>query len=384
MLSTSLARTRCLCVARVSYRALSTSSAPVATLHPSQSGLAPPHLLTLADLSVPQIQTLISNAVAFKKHYKSRAIPQAGRIANAQFQQDGADAKDAELVRSKSLDEKTVAFMFSKRSTRTRVSGETAVKLLGGAPMFLGSGDIQLGVNESLYDTSRVVSSMVDGILARVGHHSEVETLAKHSTVPVINALSHLYHPLQILADLQTLIELRTPFTTDLSSLEGLTIAWVGDSNNILNEMMVTYPRLGVNLQIATPEGYPLEQEVLDRANEGLAKEGGKGKIIHTHSPEEAVKGASVITTDTWISMGQEEEAAKRMKDFAGYQVTNDLLKRGGAASDAIFMHCLPRHKEEVDDDVFYGDKSVVFQEAENRKWTALAAFDAFFGKWKL
>lgn len=189
--------------------------------------------------------------------------------------------------------------------------------------MFLGSADIQLGVNESLYDTSRVVSSMVDGILARVGHHSEVEvrpyallavswgrgkvltlhtpqTLAKHSTVPVINALSHLYHPLQILADLQTLVELRTPFTTDLSSLEGLTIAWVGDSNNILNEMMVTYPRLGVNLQIATPEGYPLMQEALDRANEGIASEGGKGKIIHTHSPEEAVKGASVITTDTW------------------------------------------------------------------------------------
>lgn len=115
--------------------------------------------------------------------------------------------------------------------------------------------------------------------------------------MPVINALSHLYHPLQILADLQTLVELRTPFTTDLSSLEGLTIAWVGDSNNILNEMMVTYPRLGVNLQIATPEGYPLMQEALDRANES---EGGKGKIIHTHSPEEAVKGASVITTDTW------------------------------------------------------------------------------------
>lgn len=126
------------------------------------------------------------------------------------------------------------------------------------------------------------------------------QTLAKHSTVPVINALSHLYHPLQILADLQTLVELRTPFTTDLSSLEGVTIAWVGDSNNILNEMMVTYPRLGVNLQIATPEGYPLMQEALDRANEGLAKEGGKGKIIHTHDPKEAVKGASVITTDTW------------------------------------------------------------------------------------
>ncbi|GAA6003000.1 hypothetical protein JCM10207_001936 [Rhodosporidiobolus poonsookiae] len=365
----------------IAVRSLSTAPAP--TLHPSASGLKPPHLLTLADLTVPQIQSLISSAVAFKKHYKSKAIPPAGQIEGANFEQgDGANApKD---VAEKTLADKTVALMFSKRSTRTRVASETAVQILGGHPMFLGSGDIQLGVNESLYDTSRVVSSMVDGIMARVGHHSEVETLAEHSSVPVINALSHLYHPTQILADLQTLLELRTPFTTDLSSLEGLTIAWVGDSNNILNEMMVTYPRMGVNLQIATPKGYDLDQEVLARANAGIKAEGGKGKIIHTHSPEEAVKGAHVITTDTWISMGQEEESARRLKDFAGYQVTNDLLARGGAAPDAIFMHCLPRHKEEVDDEVFYGDKSVVFQEAENRKWTILAVFDAFIGRWKI
>lgn len=190
--------------------------------------------------------------------------------------------------------------------------------------MFLGSGDIQLGVNESLYDTSRVVSSMVDGIMARVGHHSEVEvgrqllvgslplsltpispvppsqTLAANSSVPVINALSHLYHPTQILADLQTLLEVRAPYSPELSSLKGLTVAWVGDSNNILNEMIVTYPRLGINLQIATPEGYPLDKEVVERAEKALKTEGGEGKIIHTHSPEEAVKGAHVITTDTW------------------------------------------------------------------------------------
>lgn len=207
--------------------------------------------------------------------------------------------------------------------------------------------------------------------------------------MPVINALSHLYHPCQILADLQTLLEFRQPFTSDLASLEGLTIAWVGDSNNILNEMMVTYPRMGVNLQIATPKGYDLEPEVVERANEGIKQEGGKGKIIYMNDPAEAVKNANVITTDTWcvgradlpkagiplmhqsgthrISMGQEEESAKRMKDFAGYQVTNELLSRGGAAKDALFMHCLPRHNEEVDDQVFYGDQSVVFQEAENR-----------------
>ncbi|GAA5971219.1 hypothetical protein JCM11641_004192 [Rhodosporidiobolus odoratus] len=364
----------------IAVRALSTAPAP--TLHPSDSGLHPPHLLTLADLSVPQIQSLITSAVNFKKYYKSRAIPDTAQLEGARFEKGDPNAPNE--VGEKTLADKTVALMFSKRSTRTRVASETAVQTLGGHPMFLGSGDIQLGVNESLYDTSRVVSSMVDGIMARVGHHSEVETLAKHSSVPVINALSHLYHPTQILADLQTLLEIRTPFTTDLSSLQGLTIAWVGDSNNILNEMMVTYPRLGVNLQIATPKGYDLDQEVLERANAGIKAEGGKGRIIHTHSPEEAVKGATVITTDTWISMGQEEESARRLKDFAGYQVTNDLLARGGAAKDAIFMHCLPRHKEEVDDEIFYGDKSVVFQEAENRKWTILAVFDAFIGRWKI
>ncbi|GAA5854068.1 hypothetical protein JCM8547_008213 [Rhodosporidiobolus lusitaniae] len=375
--SLSVARKSC---SALSVRALS-SAAPSPTLHPSDSGLRPPHLLTLADLSVPQIQSLITSAVAFKKHYNGKKVPGAGRLEGAKFEPEQEGSKE---VQEKTLEDKTVALMFSKRSTRTRVASETAVKILGGHPMFLGSGDIQLGVNESLYDTARVVSSMVDGIMARVGHHSEVETLAKHSSVPVINALSHLYHPTQILADLQTLLEIRTPFTTDLSSLEGLTIAWVGDSNNILNEMMVTYPRMGVDLQIATPEGYDLDAEVLERANAGIKAEGGKGKIIHTHSPEEAVKGAHVVTTDTWISMGQEEESARRLKDFAGYQVTNDLLARGGAAKDAIFMHCLPRHKEEVDDEVFYGNKSVVFQEAENRKWTILAVFDAFMGRWKI
>ncbi|CEQ42275.1 SPOSA6832_04065 [Sporobolomyces salmonicolor] len=383
MLSTtfaSVARKSCTCRVSTAYRALSTAPAP--TLHPSDSGLRPPHLLTLADLSVPQIQTLINSAVAFKKYYKSISIPEAGKLEGAIFEKGDASVSDE--VKRKSLEHKTIALMFSKRSTRTRVASETAVQSLGGHPMFLGSADIQLGVNESLYDTARVVSSMVDGIMARVGHHSEVETLAANSSVPVINALSHLYHPTQILADLQALLELRQPFTTDLSSLQGLTISWVGDSNNILNEMMVTYPRLGVNLQIATPKGYDLDQEVLDRANEGIKQEGGTGKIIHTHSPEEAVKGADVVTTDTWISMGQEEETARRLKDFAGYQVTKELLARGGANKDAIFMHCLPRHEYEVNDEVFYGDKSVVFQEAENRKWTIMAIFDAYFGKWKV
>lgn len=173
--------------------------------------------------------------------------------------------------------------------------------------------------------------------------------------------------------------------------------------------MMVTYPRMGINLQIATPKGYELDQEVLKRATEGIEAAGSDGKIIHTNDPEAAVRGADVVTTDTWyvslfveksaifrmlshpsflklyrISMGQEDESAKRLLDFAGYQITEDMLKKGGANPDCIFMHCLPRHHYEVDDAVFYGDKSVVFQEAENRKWTILAVFDMFIGKWKV
>ncbi|KAK4057196.1 ornithine carbamoyltransferase [Microbotryomycetes sp. JL221] len=357
-----------------------TTTAPVATLHPKDSGIRPPHLLTLADLTVPQIQSLITSAIEFKKYYKSKAIPRHALPSTTQIDSPTNTTSKSE----KTLDSKTVALMFSKRSTRTRVASETAIQALGGHAMFLGSADIQLGVNETLYDTSRVVSSMVDGIMARVGHHSEVETLAANSSVPVINALSHLYHPTQILADLQTLLEVRQPFTTDLKSLSGLTVAWVGDSNNILNEMMVTMPRIGINLQIATPNGYDLDQEILKRAEDGIKAENGKGKITHTTKADEAVKDADVVVTDTWISMGQEEETAKRLKDFSGYQVTQDLLKRGGAKPDALFMHCLPRHEYEVDDLVFYGDKSVVFQEAENRKWTILAVFDAFIGRWKV
>ena len=196
----------------------------------------------------------------------------------------------------------------------------------------------------------------------------------------MINALSDKYHPTQILADLQTLLELHGPFSPYLSSLSGLTVAWVGDSNNILNEMLVTYPRIGINLQIATPKGYELDGEVLSRAKEGIEREAATGLILHSNSPEEAVKGADVIVTDTWISMGQEEESKRRLRDFAGFQVTEDLLKRGGAKPSALFMHCLPRHEYEVDDAIFYGPRSIVFPEAENRKWTILSTFNAFLG----
>lgn len=292
--------------------------------------------------------------------------------------------------------------------------------------MFLGSQDIQLGVNESLLDTAKVVSSMVDGIMARVGHHSEVEvsatypaewqawvaevrpevptrlitcsdlryvlrkTLAEHSTVPVINALSHLYHPSQILADLLTMLETysSSPAEPSLSSLRGLTVAWIGDSNNILNDMIVSFARLGINLRVATPKGYALDEAVIRTAEEGLSAErsGGsatKDVLQYFADPLEAVKGADILVTDTWISMGQEAEKQQRLQDFAGFQITMDMAKKGGASKDWKFMHCLPRKQEEVDDEVFYSDRSLVFPEAENRKWTIMAIFEAYFGRWQ-
>ncbi|KAK9899219.1 ornithine carbamoyltransferase [Cystobasidium minutum MCA 4210] len=353
---------------RTFVRALSSSAA-------KNAAAKPPHLLSLADLTVPEIGTLLESAHRLKKNYHDNRIPlHAGQFGHP---------KETELLKGRS-----VAILMSKRSTRTRVASESATALLGGHAMFLGSQDIQLGVNESLLDSAKVISSMVDGIMARVGHHSEVETLAQHGSVPVINALSHLYHPTQILADLLTMLETYSPNSTSLSSLRGLTVAWVGDSNNILNDMIVSFARLGINLRVATPKGYPLDELVMKTAQEGLSKEslnGGAAKSIleYFNSPEEAVKGADIIVTDTWISMGQEAEKAQRLNDFAGYQVTMDLAKRGGAKSDWKFMHCLPRKSEEVDDEVFYSDRSLVFPEAENRKWTIAALFESFFGRWQ-
>lgn len=320
---------------------------------------------------------------------------------------------------------------------------------------------------------------MVDGIMARVGSHSEVETLAQHAKVPVINALSDLYHPTQTLASLLTLARVyaqrtatvphfsppsppsapkpsspkshdktsshtKPPQKTSwntlwarqgdtskpniLTPLQGLKVAWVGDCNNVVNDMIVTYPRLGIDLRVASPGGkggeYGLDKRVeaklsvpsflqcpllysdlirnpfsFDRREEfGL-----KHAVTFTDSPEEALKDADIVVTDTWISMGQEAESAKRVKDFAGFQVTEggcfslfsfppplfvglrfrlnvvfgvvELCKRAGANPDWKFMHCLPRHKEEVDDEVFYGPRSTVFEEAENRKYTIGSIF---------
>ncbi|KAJ7180378.1 mitochondrial ornithine carbamoyltransferase [Mycena crocata] len=353
---------------------------------------APLHLATLADLSVPQIHRLLDHSV----HLKSQTLPWLAPHGSLSLKR----ANNLRLP-PQSLFNKTIAMVFSKRSTRTRLAAETSASLLGGRALFLGRDDIQLGVNESPRDTARVMGGMCDGIFARVGDHSEIEELIKYSPVPVVNALSSLWHPTQILADLMTLHEnahlfvpplpekddkkkaSKTP-TNRLPPLRPLTIAYVGDSANVLHDMLVTFPRFGHKMRIATPADpkYRAPKPVWDRVVElGCDKNDG---IWWGEDPKEAVRGADVVITDTWISMGQEEEAAQRLKDFSGYQVTEELCREGGANPDWKFMHCLPRKKNEVDDEVFYGPRSLVFPEADNRKWTTMAVFDLIVGKWDL
>ena len=250
--------------------------------------------------------------------------------------------------------------------------------------MFLGKEDIQLGVNESLYDTSVVISSMVSAIVARVGPHSDVANLAKSSTVPIVNALSDAFHPMQTIADFLTIHE---AFLSHRSArrhvapglgLEGLKIAWIGDANNVLYDLAIGAGKLGVDLAVATPKGYEIPNTMKD-----IIQDSGKdvkvlGKLSESNMPEEAVKDADILVTDTWVSMGQEEEKAKRFKAFEGFQITSELAKRGGAKPGWKFMHCLPRHPEEVSDEVFYSPRSLVFPEAENRLWAAIAVLEGF------
>ncbi|KAF4582045.1 Ornithine carbamoyltransferase [Ophiocordyceps camponoti-floridani] len=325
----------------------------------SQQVARPRHLLSISDLSAGSLSSLVRNGASRKEAVKAGRTPPA--FAQA-------------------LAGKSVAMMFSKRSTRTRVSTEAAVAMMGGHAMFLGKDDIQLGVNESLYDTSVVISSMTSCMVARVGPHSDVVNLAKDSSVPVINALSDDFHPLQTIADFLTMYETLGSAHSSGSGLglEGLKMAWIGDSNNVLFDLATGCIKLGVDIAVASPKGYsipqPMKEVILSAAN-GVKS---PGRLSETTAPEEAVKDADVLVTDTWISMGQESEMKKRLDAFSGYQITNELAKRGGAKEGWKFMHCLPRHQEEVKDEVFYGPRSLVFPEAENRLWAAASVLESF------
>ncbi len=299
------------------------------------------HLITLKEFSSEEIRFLLDEAKDFKK--------------------------DREIYRRNApLFGRTLIMLFQKKSTRTRVSAELAMTDLGGNSIFLGREDIHLGVKESIRDTALVLGRMAAGIMARVYDHQDLDELAKYAGVPIINALSDKFHPLQSLADLYTIED-------HFRTLDDKRVAWVGDGNNVCQSLMIACAKMGVPMQIASPPGYEPLKEVLQ-----YCKEIASNEMTISHDPKKAVSDADVIVTDTFISMGQENQKEEKLKRFKGFQVTSALTKY--AKPDYIFMHCLPRNHEEVTDEIFYGPHSVVFDEAENRLYTVAAVLKNLLG----
>ncbi len=267
---------------------------------------------------------------------------------------DDLKRKQKEGIPHRMLADKTVALIFEKSSTRTRVSFEVGVFQLGGHGLFMSSATSQMGRGEPIKDSARVMSRYCDGIMIRTFGQEIVDEFAKYSTVPIINGLTDLFHPCQIMADLQTVIEHK-------KSYEGLVFAWVGDGNNMANTWIEAAAIFGFELRLACPHGYEPDQNVM-----AWAQSKAPGLITLTTDPKVALRGADVINTDVWASMGQESEQKEREKAFAGYCLDNALLAL--AKPDAIVLHCLPAHRgEEISDSVIEGKNSVVWDEAENR-----------------
>ncbi|QLQ78513.1 hypothetical protein HG537_0A07600 [Torulaspora globosa] len=307
------------------------------------------HLISIKDLEDQEFITLIERAEYFKKIFKSDE--------NLEFEKNHLK-----------LLGKTIALIFTKRSTRTRISTEGAATFFGAHPMFLGKDDIQLGVNESFYDTTKVVSSMVSCIFARVNSHNDILQLCEHSKVPIINSLCDMYHPLQAICDMLTIKE-HLDYTKNKVKL-----AWIGDANNVINDMAIACLKLGMDVSVATPAGIELNSDIAKAGKEIAERK--NVKFILTHDSVEAAKGAHVLVTDTFVSMGEEYAKVAKLKQFEGFQIDEELAKH--ADPNYKFMHCLPRHNEEVSDEVFYGQHSIVFDEAENRLYAAMAAIDVF------
>jgi ornithine carbamoyltransferase len=285
----------------------------------------PQHFLSLLDFSGNELRDLISRAIELK------AIQRAGEVIEP-------------------LKNRTLGMFFEKSSTRTRVSFEAGIAQLGGQAIFLSPRDTQLGRGEPIEDSARVISSMVDCITIRTYKHENLELFAANSRVPVINALTDLLHPCQLLADMQTFFEQR-------GDIAGHTVAWIGDGNNMCHSYINAARQFGFDLRIATPEGYAPDSAILEAAGDHC-------QLIC--DPMEAATGVDLVVTDVWASMGQEEEQSKRQQAFTNYQVNEKLMAQAG--SDALFMHCLPAHRgEEVSAAVIDRADSVVWEEAENR-----------------
>lgn len=290
------------------------------------------HLLSIADLSADEVWQVLNLAKELKEEWRK----------------DG---------NKPILKGKTLGMILQKPSLRTRVSFEMAMIHLGGQALYLSPDEIKLGVRESVPDIARVLSRYVDGIMARVFAHSDIQELAAYSRVPVINGLSDYNHPCQALSDLFTVWEKR-------EKLKDLKLAYVGDGNNVATSLLFAATKVGMDLALASPEGYELSSDVVKLGQEFAAQSGSKIELVR--DPGAAVRGADVIYTDVWVSMGQEEETERRLKDFPPYQVNAALAAQ--AKSDVIVMHCLPAHRgQEITDEVADGPSSVLFDQAENR-----------------
>jgi ornithine carbamoyltransferase len=289
------------------------------------------HFLTLKDFTKEEILEIIEIGLDIKKNLKSN-------------------------IYKKELENQTLAMIFEKSSTRTRVSFETGMFQLGGHALFLSNRDIHLGRGEPVKDTARVISSMCNMVMIRTFDQSMIEEFASYSKVPVVNGLTDSYHPVQLLADYMTLVE--------HNASENIVCAYIGDGNNMTHSWMMLCAKLGFELRIATPKGYEVDETVLKEAL-SLAEE--SGAVIKTmHDPLEAAKDATVITTDTWTSMGQEDEKEERIKIFKGFMVDKEMMML--AKKDAKFLHCLPAYRGlEVSEEVFEQHSEIVFNEAENR-----------------
>ncbi|NOQ13317.1 MAG: ornithine carbamoyltransferase [Methyloprofundus sp.] len=285
--------------------------------------MKPRHFISLLDLSSDEFRALIQRAIALKNTRDPDFQPLKGQV---------------------------LAMIFEKSSTRTRISFETGMTHFGGSSIFLSPRDTQLGRGEPISDSAKVISSMVDGIMLRTNDHVTVTEFAKHSSVPVINGLTDLLHPCQLLADMQTYFEHR-------GDIRGKTVTWIGDGNNMCHSYINAAIRLDFNLNVASPEGYLPDADIVKSAGE---------RVQLFNSPLDAAKDSDLIVTDVWASMGQEEEQKQRERAFKNFQVTQELMNH--AKADALFMHCLPAHRgEEVTADVIDGQQSVIFDEAENR-----------------
>lgn len=283
------------------------------------------HFLTLKDLTSAELQHILKRGIELK------AMQKAGEIYEP-------------------LRNKTLAMIFEKSSTRTRMSFEIGMTQLGGHALFLSPTDTHIGRGEPIEDSARVISSMADAIMIRTYEHDTIEALAKNSSVPVINALTNDFHPCQLLADMQTYHEHR-------GSIQGKTVLWVGDGYNMCNSYINAAALYDFKLRISCPEGYDPIASMMDKH---------KDRVEIIRDPLEAAKGVDLIVTDVWYSMGHEEEMRKRLRDFADYQVDQEIMDQ--AHPDALFMHCLPAHRdEEVSTEVIDGPQSVVWDEAENR-----------------